>query len=615
MSHADLKLDYGTYVDEGYPDARIFRRHTYAKVTGTKGHRCWTILWFAMPFPTAGANVSKATLSLRMKKNNNNTHKLTAELAGPWSRSFWSLDWNHKPAGAGHRTDTTRDGIFVDGGMWQIDVTDAMQAVADGAPFYGLLLWSDMGGDSLVFDVQGDKRPSLSVDWWTNPFPPADLEPGPGGVTGTPTPMLRWTFYDHVGDTDMAACQVQAARSEDGFSEPVWDSGVRRKFVTQFDLASEADGFPRPGDGESLWWRVRIQDGSGLWSGWSAPARYTYKPRPTVELLNPDPGEQVVTDPTPPISWRYTPGGGGPEDHWRVVISRWAAGRWHQVATSGVVSSGATSWRPTTPVRIGGTYQVVVDVWDSETHRVATPGYGILARANTTFTYIPTSQTPTPTQVDARTWRNSPWAALQWSRPDMPDEWIISVDGRQVERRSQAPDGGASYTASVLVPSGPHTVQVQAVGDRGASQPLEKQIDRDLLATWLVDRETREAVALVSDTSHEITMPEVTASHEPLGSQRSIVVTSAQRGYEGTLSGTLVPLPGVAQTPPQWRARLLEWKPQSGRLFDLVIEDYVLPVNISNVQVTSVNGHAGRLFNCSFDFHQVGDFTFAGDVL
>ena len=59
----------------------------------------------------------------------------------------------------------------------------------------------------------------------------------------------------------------------------------------------------------------------------------------------------------------------------------------------------------------------------------------------------------------------------------------------------------------------------------------------------------------------------------------------------------------------------MKWKPQAGRLFDLVIEDYVLPVNISNVQVTSVNGYAGRLFKCSFDFHQVGDFTFAGDVL
>ena len=200
---------------------------------------------------------------------------------------------------------------------------------------------------------------------------------------------------------------------------------------------------------------------------------------------------------------------------------------------------------------------------------------------------------------------------LSWRRAEMPDEWIVTRDGVQVYRGPGNSLGSieAGFHRCVYVASGSHTVAVQAVANGKASKPLELTFDRDLQGTWLIDPDTDEAVGIVSDTEHDWKLPEVSSTLEPIGSPRSIVVVSAQRGYEGSISGMLVPL-ADADTTPVWASRLLEWKTWIGHEFLLVAEDRVIPVNISGVQVMSVNRQATRMWRVSFDFHQVRQFPF-----
>ncbi|WP_130865852.1 glycoside hydrolase family 78 protein [Acidipropionibacterium timonense] len=615
MTHVTQRAQYCAFVEEAAPSARNFTRHTYLQVSGTSGKRYWTVLWFANPFPSTGANVTKAVLTVRLRANTNTSHAITAQLADKWAASFWTLDWTTKPSGTGPRTDATRTGALKTGDLWQIDVTAQMQRVADGQRFYGLLLWSPLSGDTVTMDGSAGATPTLDIDWWSNPLPPTDMSPTSGAVVGTPTPTLRWTFYDHAGRTDIATCQVQTASTQTGFSSPSWDSGQVATTLCQMETSS-VSGWPKLAVGSRVWWRVRIQDGSGLWSGWSAPASMTYQSLPVVTLTYPSSSSPTVTDPTPPITWTVTPGSGGAVTHWRVIVSRWDGASLTQIDSSGVIYTSATSWTPTVPMASSGRYQVLVQAWDGLTQRVGTPGCPPRGEASATVSYAPSATVSGVSSLTADQDRTRPEVRLSWSRSELPDEWIILRDGVQVDRVSGATWGSVAsgFGRWVYVASGRHTVGVQAVVNGKASTPTQITVERDLQGTWLIDPDTDEAVGVVGDTDHDLKMPEVSASLEPLGSPRVVVIVSAQRGYEGTVSGMLVPLSGIADTPDVWSRRLLGWKTRIGHRFLLVIEDQVLPVNVSNVQLSSVNRKAGRMWRTSFDFHQIDQFPFGGDA-
>lgn len=631
MTTTRLTAQYGTYVSERYPTARLFRRHDYASVSGQRGARSWTLLWFANPFGPEGGNVARATLTFQTRGVDKNTsHAVTAQLAGDWSRSFHTLDWTSKPSGAGPRTDATRTGTLPDRTVWGIDVTAQMQQVADGSRLQGLLLWGPAdNGDAVTIDLRTGRMPYLEVEWSTAPLPPGELAPASNGVIGTPTPILRWNFYDHVGDTDLQAVQVQTSTSETGFGSPSWDSGVVSTTLPQLDLASA--GFPAPASGQTVWWRVRNQDGSGIWSGWSTPASWRWMSLPTVGLVNPDatgwdstnPGVNMptVTDPTPPINWTCSPGQGGSQTRWQVRISQRVGGVWRTVDDSGITQGSATRWTPSIAMTQEGTYQVWVRCWDGQSTRVATPGFPVYGQAFTNFVYRPTSSTVPPRNLGVDVSGAGPRVTLTWRRAEQPDEWLVTRDGKVVSRRPGndfANGTGAYLMRDALCPNGVHTWGVQAVVNGKASQALTFIGREDHHGTWLVDTDDYRMVCITGDDTHEMTMPETTTTLTPIGSPRSIVVTSGYRGWEGTISGVITTMPGLTDQAAEQRATLLDWKTMSGHRFRLLVEDMSIPVCISNVQTHLHPGRAGARFDAdrgevavaSFDFHQVDEYGF-----
>ena len=94
------------------------------------------------------------------------------------------------------------------------------------------------------------------------------------------------------------------------------------------------------------------------------------------------------------------------------------------------------------------------------------------------------------------------------------------------------------------------------------------------------------------------------------------MVVSAQHGYEGKLEGKLV---NMGDTPelqaPAFAKRLMEWKPQVGKRFTMIIENLSFQVMLSDIQMSGVNREAGRMWRASCDFRQVDNWLFNGGML
>ena len=143
-------------------------------------------------------------------------------------------------------------------------------------------------------------------------------------------------------------------------------------------------------------------------------------------------------------------------------------------------------------------------------------------------------------------------------------------------------------------------------------------VDVDFRGTWIIDEseDSLKYVAVVDDLDHDMTQPEISSKLEPLGARHAIVVVSAQHGYEGKLEGKLVNMGDTSDLRASSFADLLmDWKPQVGKRFTMIIENLSFQVMLSDIQMSGVNREAGRMWKASWDFRQVDNWLFKGGVL
>lgn len=361
--------------------------------------------------------------------------------------------------------------------------------------------------------------------------------------------------------------------------------------------------------GASIYWRVYVQDGAGVWSPPSLAAQFNRVTKGTLTITNPAASpNNFVSEATPPISWTFT---GRTQTAHQVILAN-AAGGW--IWHSGKLTSSATTYTlPAKLIHDGLTYNIIIRIWDTIS-RENTPGDSVWTEASRTFTYNLSTATAPVTAFTGTDLTPIPGIQLDWTRTTAPDTYTIVRDGKVIAANLIPSDLLVSGTAYRYIDRGSdpkiqHTWTARAVvnGITSASNPtVIKTLSP--VGVWLSDPDTGIAVQLVGSDNGSWTNGEEAAIYTPVGGTRVVRVTQALRGFEGNITGTLLSFGTTnVQTMVSNMYRLKE---NAGRTYWLTFADMCIPVIIGNVTIAPVRGGEVRKA-VSFDFWQAGDLPFA----
>ncbi len=613
MTKVNLRSAYATWIQQDNPTKNWFGKTGYMSLYGRSGRANYGIVWFANPFPRSGGNVLRATLTLKTRKvTGSGSSQIIAQLCKQWSSHFGTVNWNTRPAGKLAQASLSKTNPLAEGTSWTFDVTEQMQAVANGEPFYGFVLATTSQHQILVQgNMSAALDPHLAVEFIESPFPPDDLAPSTGQAVGTPSPVLRMSYKDYVGGDVLSALQVRCGTTEDTVSgSPFFDSGEVASTLPQLDL-SQQPGWTPPAADTVVWWQARCKDSSGTWSGWSDPVSWKHHSRPVVELLQPEPSDGVFTDPTPPIQWKYT--GDMPQTRWRASVSILKGSTWVVVDSSGMVVSDETDWTPKVGLAMAGRAKIIVDVFDDRA-REATPGFPIYASASSEFEFQPVTTVEAAQSLEVVPDPAIPVVTIRWKRSEVPDRWDVYRDDMLLTRHEGLDflvSGDQYEVRDMVCPGGPHRWTIFAIvnGKASKSSYIEETIDHP--GIWLVDEETQERVWIQGDAAgHDINLEEENTVLKPLGGGSTVVVTNGLYGYGGTISGVLVDQPWMpaTETAKLWRERLLKWRADPGHALRILIEDMDFRAAIYDVQVRGVHPFVGTRWSVTMSVHQTDDF-------
>lgn len=547
-------------------------------------------IYFARPFPL-GASIIRATLRLRSRAESGSgwttlTVRRTAERP-----AYSTMTWNSRAAGmtgAGEPQKASKSRPWAGGAEWVFNVTGHMQSVSDGADWSGWRVDSNTQALVILYGVDSgsDYRPQLEVVWSDAPDQPTSLHPTGGKVVKTPSPRLRWDYNDVSGSVDMAGLHLQVAATEDGFASPKWDSGKVAASIPELDLAETS--YPGASDGVPVWWRVRVEDGAGLWSVWSDPVSFKYVAPAGLDLLSPTPGGTVadpspLDDPSPVVSWLLS---GATQEAYRVRVwlnalpkrPLWDSGRVTSQASSLTIPDEVLRWDD----RL---YRIQVDVWD-DLDRTSVPGF-TAAYSETTRCLLDWDAALTGVDVlNADPADPAPHVALSWERDPDPDGWVVSRNGSIVATLEHADtiqaDGTHAWIDRAVPPNEAltYTVRPRVNGRTGWGNPSVTVVSRPI-GVWLVT--DTDEVCLGDQDEGTWGMGEVQAVHEPIRGDRVVQVRQGIRGYEGSMSGRLIAgAPGMSGvTAREMRERFLRIR-RDGRAH-LVVPHLSIPVLLAEM--------------------------------
>lgn len=575
-----------------------------------------SFLHVSLPTGMKGLTITSATLRLRSYAMPAGTRTLTVRRAQ--SRPYLSrLSWANQPAGItgpGEPKTATKSGALAGQTVWEFDVQSHIQAVADGQPWYGwriesseaVLRWFYGSGAAGSF---ADCQPELELSWADEPDPPSELTPSGNLAVSVAKPVLRFTHVDLSGDTTLEAIHVQVAADED-FTVGVWDSGEAN--ATDPELRLEGTTYPGLADGGKAFWRARAKDGDDLWSGWSDVAEFRRVTKGTLTMV--EPPAEVISDPTPVVSWTFA---GRSQRAYRVTVAL-VANPSRLLYDTGKLTGTTTSLEiPEKVFRFDDrNYRVSVYVWDWSS-RITTPGdvTAVVVRRDVHFdddaAIVPVTNLKTKSQLP------TPDVQLDWSRSSTPDKWFILRDGEIIA--SPEPDETATSPGALTHrfvdgearPHVDHRYQVAAIagGRRSANNSVSviRTVPEDIWLTTATDR-----VRITTSEDQQVSLGEVSSQHDV--GERVVVVTSALRGYEGSVSGRLFTdvLGSEGVTAQQWRDRLVAIRRAPGGA-RLAISDLNIPVSLSNISVSPSSELDEELsFVVGFNFWQraeVEDYT------
>lgn len=590
--------------------AENYAATTRLRLDNSSGAKKYAYVYFARPFPL-GVNVVSAKLKLYADAKSGSWSAVSRTITVSRVTQAWKagrLTWNNRPSvTTTGQVAVTKTSSITDGQLWEFDVTAMLQLVADGTAWYGFRVEINESVLRRLYSANAAVyKPTLELTWSKAPEAPSDLSPSGNRSVVVSKPILRFDFTDEYGNTDMQACQVQI-NSTDVWTSPSFDSGTVSTSVPQLDLSTTA--YAGLSDGSSTYWRVRVQDGAGLWSGWSTAAQFKRTTRGTLTITNPAASpNDYVTEATPPIIWSLS---GRTQKAYQVVIKD-VDGEW--IHTSGKVDGTATSYTlPKGIIHDDETYTVLVKVWDTIDRQKTPEETEVPTTASRSFTYQRQTSVAAPVGLTATDMTPEPGVQLEWTRSTAPDSWTISRNGKVIDSGVLPVDTLVSGTTYRYVdrtahPRKSHTYKVRAkVNGVDSKNNPTASVTIKPVGIWLDDEDRGIRVQLLGNDEGSWTMGETADVYTPVGSTKAVRITQALRGYEGSISGLLTAT--ATKTLAQVEDDLLKLKERPGRTYQLVLADLSIPVVIGNVTIAPTpRAEIERLV--TFDFWQVGDLTF-----
>lgn len=619
QNRAELRAGRDAYVNHDKPDTAYANTTRLAVRADGSGSGRFSYIYFPVSLPK-GVTVTNATLRMTMATDTTGAGNRTItvkRVSEPWTAS--KTTWANKPGVTGAGVAVTKSGKpeFTD---WEWNVTSHVQAVVNGADWFGWRIESDENTNRLFSSSQADgNKPLLVIEWAEQPYAPQDLNPSGGGYVSTGSPALSFDYRDNRGTTAMGGFQVQIA-SNAGMTSMIHDSGTVNSAVPIYDLATVGSWSALTTDAP-VYWRVRVKDAANNWSNYSDVTSFKYDAKGTLAILSP--AGTTITDPSPTVVWSLT---GKTQAAWQVIVR---SERGAELYDSGKYTSSLNSWE--IPAKYNGqpviaektkTYDIIVRAWD-DVDRAAVIGHDVAYEAVRSVTYSPATSGPvvapsTPVATDMAS-AGEPGIGLTWTRSEAPDRFDIwrgsqkldSVDPGDVLTETA---GTYAYTDFSARSGKTYQYRISASVNGESRESGVATITKDdyaFVGIWLIDPRRNIKVQLLGDDSGSWDMGEESQTYTPIGATRPRLVTQALRGYEGSITGMLAG--SETKTIEEQEADMFALKETPGQQYALVLADMAIPVVVSNI-VVAPTPHKEKVRMVSFNFWQQGNLSFEAEI-
>ena len=579
-------------------------------------------LWLPISPLVHGRTIASATLTGHVHGVLDAQTITVAPAASGWQAS--TITWSNQPTTRSGTATAVNGSPQVDGSAVVFDMTALVQQVATGGfSHFGWRVSTNAAAVQKLatFDA-GVLSWTLEYEYDEPPDAPSALAPN-GTVAGAAKPVVTFDFTEYgATQSDLAMVRVETDNDQNGSVD--WDSGWLAAVDPSLDLAA-AGMTGTISSGQSVNWRVAVQDQSGDQSTFSDWATYTYYPLPTLTLDSPAAG--VMYDPTSDVLAHVGGGGGSTLAAYRVQVTdgddrssvRYDSGK--RKATDPANIAEALPLRNSDGSRIftdDDNFQIHVRAWDNR-DRQATPGLAAHVDVWATVHFDDNGALAKVSSFQATQVDQTPFVQLTWTDVAAADAYLIARDGVHIARLTSADVvvGVSTYSWTEPDPPAPADNHIYAVRRLtvgvGRSAPRRDSIKIFPQGLWLL-RANGDSVRLSytsSDAGLTLRLAERRATYSPVNLPHSVDILTAYEGLSGHAGLSVCDMDDQSI---HEALRVLDAiKTHSTDSVRLIYADVSKPVLVSNMSVVPspvLYEQSARLHMVDFDVTQVGEFDF-----
>lgn len=538
---SSLKNGYDSWVDNTGTNQHV--EHGSGSAIQLQSDTKRGFVWLPINARIIGTTVSSAILTAH-------AHGATAaqtitieRVAAKWEAG--KVNWANQPGVTGASA-TAAFGALADGAELAIPITSLVSAVAAGASHFGWRIKTSVTGSTqkLAAFNSGDIAFTLTIEFGEAPDPPTGLAPD-ASVVAAGKPVVTWDSTDFGGlETDIAFARVQVDTNLDGTVD--WDSGFLPQTVSSMDLAA-AGMTGTITSGQSVKWRVAIQDDDGGDSAFSDWAIYTYRPQPTLTIDSPSGG--TMYDPTSDVLAHIST---SLLDAYRIQVTdgadqtsiRYDSGKKQATDPSHIALALPLKNRDGSRIFTDdNAYQVHVRAWDSY-DRQSTPGLPAHVDQWETVTFNDDLALSPVTSYHVSQLGDTPFVQHTWTDTAAGDAYVIARDGVHIARLLPADtvtgsSGGVTTFAWVEIDAAPlvqhvYTLRRITVGT-GRSPARTAAITLKPKGVWLL-RQNGDYAVFDGDGIDQLTTAERRSRYQPRNLPYEVDILDAYEGISGPLA-------------------------------------------------------------------------------